>query len=331
VTRLSIAMVEVTMTVRLKAIAAAITILAAFSGPLIAALPAAAQSAASAPVTDPNRLFSDSKLITRERISVEVVGKGPDLILTPGLMSSRRTWKHTAERLRGRYRLHLVQVAGFAGEADRANGSGRILAPTAEDIDGYIVDSHLAPVVYIGHSMGGTMGLYLAVHHPEHLKKILLVDSLPFYSVVMAGPAATVEQVKPMADRMEAMLSAPGAGQSDAQGQQMAAGMSMSPEGQAEIVAASKASDRAVGGRAMADDMLLDLRPNLAAIKTPITLIYPFDPKVGVPLAQWDGLYNGQFAPLPTKTLVRVDDSHHFVMFDQPAKFDAALDAFLGQ
>jgi pimeloyl-ACP methyl ester carboxylesterase len=32
---------------------------------------------------------------------------------------------------------------------------------------------------------------------------------------------------------------------------------------------------------------------------------------------------------VPHKTLVRVDDSRHFIMFDQPAKFDAAIDAFL--
>ena len=27
--------------------------------------------------------------------------------------------------------------------------------------------------------------------------------------------------------------------------------------------------------------------------------------------------------------IFRIDDSRHFVMFDQPARFDAALDAFL--
>jgi pimeloyl-ACP methyl ester carboxylesterase len=80
---------------------------------------------------------------------------------------------------------------------------------------------------------------------------------------------------------------------------------------------------------AMAEDMTLDLRPGLPAIKTPMTLVYPFDPAMGVPSVQWDGLYHGQYAPLPGATLVRIDDSRHFIMFDQPAKFDAALDAFL--
>jgi pimeloyl-ACP methyl ester carboxylesterase len=280
----------------------------------------------SAPASDPNRLFADSTLIVRDRISIEVTGAGPDLILVPGLDSSRFTWKHTAERLRAHYRLHLIQVAGFSGEPARANATGRVLAPTAEAIDAYIVEARLAPAVYIGHSLGGTMGLYLAEHHPEHLRKVLLVDSLPFYGVLMGGPAATAEQIKPMADRMEAMMSAPGPANDPTP---MLARMVKDPDGLKTVVAWSKASDRGVGGRAMADDMTLDLRAGLASIQTPITLIYPFDEGMGVPLAQWDALYNSQFAPLPHKTLIRVDDSRHFVMLDQPARFDAALDAFL--
>ena len=286
--------------------------------------PAMAQTA---PASDPNRLFADSKLIVRDRISIEVVGSGPDLILVPGLDSSRQTWRHTAERLRGRYRLHLVQVAGFSGEPARANATGRILAPTAEAIDAYIVEARLARAVYVGHSLGGTMGLYLAQHHPEHLKKVLLVDSLPFYGVLMGGPTATAETVKPIAGRMEAMMSAPAGPASDPTA--MLASMVKDPDGLKAVVGWSKTSDRSVGGRAMADDVTLDMRAGLPTMQTPITLVYPFDPAVGVPLAQWDGLYASQFAAVPHKTLVRVDDSRHFVMFDQPARFDTALDAFL--
>src|SRR5450755_2169785 len=65
---------------------------------------------------DANRLFADSRLIVRDRISVEVIGAGPDLLFTPGLASPREPCRPPAERLRGRYRLHLIQVAGFAGE-----------------------------------------------------------------------------------------------------------------------------------------------------------------------------------------------------------------------
>ena len=170
-----------------------------FAGALAAltlgpAAPGAAQSA------QPPRLFADSRLITGDRISVEVVGSGPDVILIPGLASSRETWRATAERLKGRYRLHMVQVDGFAGEPARANSTGPVLIPTAEAIDRYIKDQGLAPAVAVGHSLGGTIILWLAEHHPRDLRKAMVVDALPFVAAVMLGPDATPDSVQPIAE-----------------------------------------------------------------------------------------------------------------------------------
>src|SRR5438270_12283511 len=96
-------------------------------------------AAAHAQAADPNRLFPGSRVVVRDRFSDEIVGKGKDLVFIPGLASSRATWKATAERLRGKYRLHLIQIAGFAGEPSRANATGEVLIPTAEAIDAYLV------------------------------------------------------------------------------------------------------------------------------------------------------------------------------------------------
>lgn len=103
---------------------------------------------------DPNRLFADSEVVVRDRFSAEVVGKGPDLVLIPGLASSRATWRATAERLRHSHRLHLIQVAGFAGEPARANSEGEVLAPTADAIVAYLVEQRLAPATVVGRSVG---------------------------------------------------------------------------------------------------------------------------------------------------------------------------------
>jgi hypothetical protein len=100
-------------------------------------------SSPGAVAPDANRLFADSRLVTLDRISVEVVGAGPDVILIPGLASSRETFKRTAERLKGHYRLHLIQVAGFAGEPARGNASGPVLGPTTDAISAYIAGAGL--------------------------------------------------------------------------------------------------------------------------------------------------------------------------------------------
>src|ERR1700712_5004773 len=269
------------------------------------------------------RLFADSTLVTRDRFSDEIVGTGPDLIFIPGLASSRATWKATAERLKAHYRLHLLQIAGFAGEPARANASGEVFAPTAEAIDAYLVEQHLAPATLIGHSLGGTMALYLAEHHGDHLKKILVVDALPFYGIIFGGPGATPASVKPMADRIRASTSrAPNM-------DQMIARLVPSPADRARVGAWGEASDHGATNRALADDMTLDLRPGFAGITVPVTLLYPDSVPGGMPKGMADGLYQAAYAPVPHKTLVRIDNSLHFIMLDQPDQFAAALDAFL--
>src|SRR6516165_10547886 len=65
-----------------------------------------------------------------DRITVTVRGRGPDVMLIPGLACSNAVWDATAKHLESRYRLHLVQVAGFAGSPARGNANGAIVQPT---------------------------------------------------------------------------------------------------------------------------------------------------------------------------------------------------------
>ena len=45
--------------------------------------------------------------------------------------------------------------------------------------------------------------------------------------------------------------------------------------------------------------------------------------------AQTDAQYQTLFKGMTKLTMVPVDSSRHFIMFDQPERFAAALDAFL--
>ncbi|MDB5475894.1 MAG: alpha/beta hydrolase fold protein [Phenylobacterium sp.] len=294
----------------------------------LAALALASLAAAQAQAADPNRLFPDSKIVVRDRFSDEIVGKGRDLVFIPGLASSRATWKATAERLRGKYRLHLIQIAGFAGEPTRANATGDVLVPTAEAIDAYLVEQKLSPATAVGHSLGGTTLLYLAQKHPDHLKKVLIVDALPFLGA-MQNPAATVDSVRPMAAKMrDGMLANTGPVTAASLEPQMKA-MSKDPASRRLITEWGVVSDRAVVARAMYDDLMLDLRPGLAAIKTPIVLLYPDNVPLGLPAGMMEKVYPMVYAPAVTVTPKVVANSQHFIMLDQPQAFAEALDAFL--
>jgi pimeloyl-ACP methyl ester carboxylesterase len=278
------------------------------------------------------RLFGDSKMVELDRISIEVVGKGPDIVLIPGLACSREVWRQTAERLRGRFRLHLVQVAGFAGEPIRGNKDGAVVVPTAEEIDGYIVKQKLSKAVLIGHSLGGTMSLYLAETHPEHLKKVLIVDALPLYAMaIMRGALPAPDQLHAFGERMRTGMAA----MSDADyakslAPQMAA-YAQSPSDRDRIQGWAMASDKAAVAGAVADDFELDLRPGLPDIKVPITLLYPDYAPVGMPAGGADARYQGAYAQASKVAPKRIDRSLHFIMYDQPQAFADALDTFLAQ
>ncbi len=270
----------------------------------------------------------DSQIVTRDRFSDEIVGQGPDIVFIPGLASSRETWKAQAARLKSHYRVHLIQLAGFAGEPARTNASGPVLVPTAEALDAYLVETHLAPATVIGHSLGGTILIYLAEHHGADLRKAMIVDSLPFYATLMMGSTATSQAMKPMADGIRAN---PQAATGGARHDQMMKSMATSDADQAMISAWGKASDAGAVSNALADDLTLDLRPGLPSITTPITLVFPDYVPLGTPAGATVAMYHGAYATASTVSFVPATNSLHFVMLDQPAQFDAALDAFLAK
>ncbi|MDB5446927.1 MAG: alpha/beta hydrolase fold, partial [Phenylobacterium sp.] len=159
----------------------------------------------------------------------------------------------------------------------------------------------------------------------------MVVDALPFYALVILGPQATVDRVRPMAAMMRDSSKTMADDAYRALMKPQLARMAVSDASRATILDWSMASDRGVVGRALYDDLTLDLRPGLADIHTPITLLYPDDVPVGAHAGAVDPLYQAAFAPAKTIALKRIDASAHFIMLDQPQAFAEALDAFLAQ
>jgi pimeloyl-ACP methyl ester carboxylesterase len=262
-----------------------------------------------------------------DRLSVEVVGQGADVILIPGFASSREVWRVTADRLKATHRVHLVQLAGFAGEP-WAHGDGPFIDPVVVDLDRYIRSNDLKRPAVVGHSMGALIGLKVAQAHPGQVGRLMSVDSLPFFSALY-GPQATVETARPFADQAaRAILTTDEAafrsGQSGT-----AEGLSREPGARAAMVDWSITSDRQAMAAAMREVMTADARPGLPAMTTPVTALYAADAAGGAPAAMADALWSREYAGLPGVRLIRVDDSRHFIMADQPDRFAELLDAFL--
>jgi pimeloyl-ACP methyl ester carboxylesterase len=260
------------------------------------------------------------------RFSVTVEGSGPDLILIPGLTSSRHVWDQAVAGLGGHYRVHRIQVAGFGGEPARGNASGPVLAPVVEEIHAYIAANHLRHPLVAGHSVGGLMTLMLAQRHPEDVSRALIVDALPFYAMLF-GPQATPASVEP---QVAALRDSIGAMTDDVwRAQQAATGarLASTTEGREQLLRDSMASDRSVVARALYEDAVTDMRPALAQIHTPLTVAYAVNPFATE--AMYGQLVRTGYATAPNVRLVAVEPSYHFIMLDQPARFQQILGAFL--
>ena len=284
------------------------------------AMTAAAGAAAAEPATAAAPFVSD-------RLSVEVVGQGPDLILIPGLASSREVWRATADRLKANHRVHLVQLSGFAGQA-WTHGDGAFVQPEVDELARYIRQAGLVRPAVIGHSMGGLSGLMLAQQHPEAVDRVMSVDSLPFFSA-MFGPQVTPQTARPFADQAAAGILNADDADFRVQQERTAMGMMRDEAGRAAMVEWSMASDRQAMASAIREVMTTDARPGLAAMTTPVWAVYASDPDGGAPAAMADALWSREYAALPGVTLKRVDGARHFIMIDQPQRLDALVDQFL--
>lgn len=245
------------------------------------------------------------------RFSVQVVGSGPDVLLIPGLTSGRDVWRRAVAGVPG-YRYHLLQVSGFAGDPARGNGEGPVVAPLVEEIASYIESRGIARPAVIGHSMGGTVGMMLAARHPALVGKLMVVDMMPQPTSLYGGPAASQ-----LAQGLQSMMGS-------REGRQLLSGIVAAFTPPAAVDARS---DPDVVTRAMHDLGTINLTADLARIRAPLTVLY------AAPNAQTRASTERSFAAAYANArgarLVRIDDSGHMIMADQPNRFVREMRDFL--
>lgn len=255
----------------------------------------------------------------------EVTGTGPDLVLVPGLGSHPETWSLVKESLAKDYRLHLVHVAGFAGRPAKGDPM-QVLANTKAEIIRHLDCQKVARAAYAGHSMGGFLGLMLGADHPDRITRVVVVDSLPFFPLIF-NPGATLATTARIAEDARIGVLAQDR-DSFAEGQRRSAlSLVKTPAWQGRVADWSIASDRASFASGIHALMTTDMRPRLGEVKVPVRVIAAANPYA--PRARVEPLYRTAYAGTPDMQLTIIDDSFHFIMFDQPAAFEAALRAGL--
>lgn len=255
----------------------------------------------------------------------EVVGTGPDLVLVPGLGSSPAVWDGVRDSLAKDYRLHLVHVAGFAGR-EPSGDPAMLVERTKAEIIRHLDCQKIAKAAYAGHSMGGFLGLALAADHSDRIARVVVVDSLPFFPLIF-NPAATPELSAPQAEATQAGILAQDEATFAAGQRAGVTSLVRNPAYHAQVVDWSLASDRASFAGTVYALMTTDLRPRLGDITAPVTVLAAANSYA--PRARVEPLYQTAYAGLEGAQITTIEDSFHFIMFDQPAAFEAALRAGL--
>jgi pimeloyl-ACP methyl ester carboxylesterase len=273
-------------------------------------------------------VFSKPATFEAGALAVEQVSeKGPAVILIPGLASGAWVWADTAQRLRQDHAVYLLTLPGFDG---RKPVAGATLDTLVGDIAKLIESRKISRPVLVGHSLGGTLSLKFAAEHSGLVAGVVAVDGLP----VFPGTEGQTGDRTALAEGVRAQFGAQTREQFVAgqQGYMKQIG-SIDPATADKLAEHSSRSDIGATADFAAQVFALDLRARLPDIKVPVVEISPFNAPdfaaMGVDEAGKTNYYRMLLSGVKRLDVVSISPARHFVMFDQPEKFVAALDAAL--
>lgn len=263
-------------------------------------------------------------------LSVETKGTGPALVFIPGLNSGKDTFRATCDHFQKNYQCHLVQLPGFAGLPAKPGLQAAFLIPMRDEVLAYINANKLRKVTLVGHSLGGTLSLMLALKAPDLIEKIIIVDALPFFPAIQ-NPALTADLMRPQAEQMRSMMNNQSAADYAKNAAANLQGMSNNPARLPLLIEWSNTSDRATTTQAMVDLMTTDLRSDIAAIKQPTLVLgaWAAYKAYGSTKESTAGIYKLQYEKLKNIDIRLSDTGFHFITWDDGDWVNQQINEFL--
>src|SRR5437870_7378564 len=131
-------------------------------------------------------------------------GRGEPVLLVHGYLFGADWWRPQIDALAGDFDVIAPDLRGQMSTETTEDQAGYDLWNQAEDLHGLIQGIGIAPVRYVGLSVGGMIGLRLALRHPGDIRSLVLMDT-------SAHPEDPEK-----AERYEAMLTVVEAGEIEA-------------------------------------------------------------------------------------------------------------------
>ena len=257
-----------------------------------------------------------SSLITNQgSVHYEVYGRGRPVILLHGWLESWGLWQETMDFLGDSYRTYAIDFWGF-GESDKKRESFSIpdFVLLVNDFMEQLGIKH-APLV--GHSMGGTVSLSVAINHPQRVSKVVVVGSpIEGSSLSVLLKLASIRRIANLVYRMMDALKI---------GIRLAAPI-ITRESQWPAMIQRDLNQVTLESFLLSISSLREtnLTPQLAPIYQPVMGMYG-DRDVIVNPNQWNLLDKY----LQRVRIERFRRAGHFIMLDEPHKFKTILKEYL--
>jgi len=114
--------------------------------------------------------------IDGRRIHYVQAGQGDPVVLIHGWNGSTFDMRYAIPELAQRYRVIAIDLPGY-GYSARAKDGDYSVAGLGEIVPRVMDRLRIERAVVLGHSMGGLIAQWLALHYPERVERLILVDS----------------------------------------------------------------------------------------------------------------------------------------------------------
>jgi pimeloyl-ACP methyl ester carboxylesterase len=248
-------------------------------------------------------------------VHYEVYGRGRPVILLHGWLGSWGLWQETMTYLGRYYRTYALDFWGF-GESGKKRETYAVQDFVAL-VDQFMDRLGIFEAPLVGHSMGGTVSLSVAIQFPQRARKVVVIGS-PIVGSSLALPLKLAGYRFIASMLFNKMWAFRGA-------MKVASPFICSDPRFSEMMDRDLTSTTVESFlRSIASLHRTDLRPMLSQVKIPVMGMYGDRDNIVSP-REWKPLLAG----VPHAKIVRWKRAQHFVMLDTPQEFMENLKTFL--
>jgi pimeloyl-ACP methyl ester carboxylesterase len=247
----------------------------------------------------------------------EVYGRGKPVILLHGWLGSWGLWHETMTYLGQFFRTYAVDFWGF-GESGKRLDTYQVV-DFVSLVDQFMEKLGIISAPLVGHSMGGTVSLSVALRYPHRVEKVVIIGS-PIVGSSLAWPLKLAGK-RFIASVLFAFFPL-------FRGVMRIASPFMCYDPRFPDMMDRDLSRTTVESflTSIASLHRTDLRPKLYRIQIPVMGMFG-DKDIIVSPHQWKPLQEG----IPTSRIERYPQAGHFIMLDEPRQFMQPLKDFLEQ